>query len=340
MIRNFVSFIIFVLIFSGIWGCKNQDNDLLKIESLFGEVPFPDKNPLTKNGVILGEKLFFDPLLSANYKVSCATCHLPERSFSDGEKLSSNGVSGNSLFRNSPALINLAWNHTGLFWDGGAKDLESLIFGPLTHQDEMAKDLKVLVQELNDLDSYRKMFYAVFKKDSITSVFIARALAQYVRTLIFQDSKYDAVVAGRDTFSILEAKGQEVFEKNCSICHSSPFFTDFGFHNNGLDDEFGNDENEGVFKGRYRITLKKYDLGKYKTPTLRNIALTSPYMHDGRFETLEEVINHYSENVKISVSLDSKLAPDPLNPGFKFTKLEKEALIAFLNSLTDNDFLY
>ena len=297
--------------------------------------PQPERNLLSEEGVTLGKKLFFDPKLSVNGQVSCATCHSPSLAFTDGISLADHGVSGNKLHRTAPSIFNLAWQKNGLFWDGGANDLESLNFGPLTHPDEMGADLDDVVTYLESDAEYRSHFNLVFGEEQIQSAQVSRAISQYVRTLISQDSKYDYWKRNDAQLTELELKGYQVYKKNCSSCHVEGLFTDGDFHNNGLDKEYPNPpELEGLYQGRYRITSNPEDLGAYKTPTLRNIYLTAPYMHDGRFLTIDEVLDHYQNGVQVNESL----APE-LTEGVAFNSLEREALKAFLHTLTDSVFL-
>lgn len=297
--------------------------------------PQPERNILSEEGVELGKKLFFDPNLSSNGKVSCASCHNPDLAFSDGVSLASHGVSGNTLNRTAPAIFNLAWQAGGLFWDGGANDLESLNFGPLTHPDEMDADLDEVVTYLeNDLE-YKQQFTLVFQKDQIESVQVTRAISQYVRTLISQDSKYDRWKREEDSFTSLELKGYQLYQQNCSSCHQEGLFTDLNFHNNGLDNQYPNPfELEGLYQGRFRITSNPEDMGAYKTPTLRNIILTAPYMHDGRYQRLEDVLDHYENGIQVNESLASQLTS-----GISLNQEEREALLAFLGTLTDSLFI-
>ncbi len=306
--------------------------------NLGSELPTSDRNPMSKEGVFLGKKLFFDPALSKNGKIACANCHIPEKAFTDGLSLSDKGVSGNKLHRNAPTLTNIAWVD-GLFWDGGALNLESLAFGPLTHADEMAADLKELVKRLEKDAVYKPLFGQAFPDLGVSSSSIARALAQYQRTLISGGSAYDLYARGnKKALTQVQQKGMLLFEANCSSCHATDHFTDFGYHNNGLDSIFQDEAFERIFQGRYRITLNTADLGKFKTPTLRNVALTAPYMHDGRFGTLDEVMEHYATGVKNSNTLDLALQRGAAT-GFHFSEAEKAQLIAFLHSLTDYDFI-
>ncbi|UCS95815.1 c-type cytochrome [Echinicola marina] len=289
---------------------------------------------MSKEGVLLGKTLFYDPALSQNGKVSCASCHEPKQAFSDGLPLSDQGVSGKPLHRHSPVLFNMAW-HPGLFWDGGATNLESMVFGPLTHPDEMGADLKEVIHYLNGSAQYPEMFKAAFETDSITSSLIGRSLAQFVRTLISQDSKYDQWKREETELDNVEVRGYQLYHKHCSTCHTEGLFTDLEYHNNGLDMNYPDPaELEGIYLGRYRISFDKKDKGAFKTPSLRNIALTAPYMHDGRFSSLEEVLDHYEHGIKVNESL----APE-LKTGIRLSANERAELLAFLETLTDYKFI-
>ncbi|QDH80994.1 c-type cytochrome [Echinicola soli] len=298
------------------------------------DFPQPARNPMSKQGVLLGKTLFYDHGLSANGKVNCASCHLPQLAFSDGVSLSDQGVSGKMLHRHSPALFNMTW-HKGLFWDGGSTNLESLVFGPLTHPDEMGADLNEVIHYLRGNQDYSELFKAAFKTDTITSAFISRALAQFVRTLISQDSRYDQWQRKETDFNPQEISGYQLYQKHCNSCHQEGLFTDLQYHNNGLDATYPDpDELEELLLGRYRISFDDQDLGAYKTPSLRNIYLTAPYMHDGRFETLEEVLDHYENGIQRNGSL----APE-LENGINLTNQQREDLLAFLATLTDHTFI-
>lgn len=326
---------------------KNEKIAYLETESLELSVPdyFPPYkddpfNPLTKNGVKLGKRLFNDKKLSGNNRVSCATCHVTKLAFADGQDLSNLGITGKPLKRTTPTLINMLWVTNGLFWDGGATNLESQALGPLTDHNEMGQDLIVLIKELKADKEYRKEFDLAFDNSGITTSNIVKALAQYQRTLISANSKYDKIRQKEPNihFTKEEQKGYDLFKLNCASCHTEPLFTDNSFHNNGLDANFNNDSFENLYKGRYRITNNPKDLGKYKTPTLRNILQSSPYMHDGRYKTIKDVLNHYCCNLKESKTLDSNLKLNN-NIGIPLNTKEKENLISFLKTLTDEKFL-
>ena len=296
------------------------------------ELPQPEHNPMTEHGVELGRTLFFDARLSGRGDLSCASCHRPELAFSDGLRRSV-GAAGTPLPRHTPALLNLAWS-PGFFWDGGAKNLESQVFAPLTSPDEMNQDLDRLMDLLAADPVYPQMFARAFG-DGLTLANVARAIAQYERTLISADSRYDRFVSGElGALDEHEREGLVAFERHCASCHVPGFFTDQGFHNNGLDDDFPEDD-ERIAWGRGRITHRAADIGKYKTPTLRNVALTAPYMHDGRFATLHDVLEHYRHGLRPSPTLASVLLAGDGTPGLVMTDAQADAIVAFLNALTD-----
>jgi len=315
----------------------------LKIPSNLGAMPIPEHNPLSKEGVALGKMLFHDPRLSANHQISCASCHQPSLAFSDGLALSHAGQSQQRLTRHVPQLTNVGWNKS-FFWDGGAKNLESMVFGPLTHPDEMGQNLTNLISQLQQDELYPRLFAQAFGTDSIQAAYLARSLAQYMRTLLSANSPYDQYIRGEKHAALSKEAllGMALFEEKCASCHTfgkgeNDYFTDFSFHNIGLDSVYSEDE-ERVFMGRYRITYDSMHIGAFKTPTLRNVAVTPPYMHDGRFATLEEVLEHYSSGVKLSYSLDTRLRAEE-NLGIALEEDEKKALISFLNTLTDTSFI-
>ena len=326
-------------------GCASDDgtaNSSLTLPmvpvNLADAIPSPERNPLTIDGAALGRRLFYDPLLSANNEVACATCHIQEHAFSDGDSVSSAGVSGQALLRNTPALINLAWMG-GYFWDGGGYDLESQAFAPIEHVDEMAQDLNELMDELAAHSDYLTLFSAAFE-DGLTLPNVVRALAQFERTLISANAPYDRFVRGEDPDALtnVELHGLALFEGLCGGCHATDFFTDQSYRNNGLDTVYP-DDHERVAWGRARITDDLADLGKYKVPTLRNIVLTAPYMHDGRFETLDDVLAHYRFGVQDTDTLDPLLRGDGGALGIPMTDDEAALLLLFLETLTDEDFL-
>ncbi len=328
----------------GLAGCHQPDAQtpepfsVVAPANLGKTVPHPENNPFTREGVLLGRKLFYDPILSGNNKISCATCHDQKKAFSDGVALATHGASGKELHRSAPALQNLAWMK-GWFWDGGAKNLESLKFGPIRHEDEMGQDMTQLLPELQNHPQYPALFKSAFGSDTVSYVNIAKALSQFQRTLISANSRYDKYIRNEGgALNSEELEGLTLFRQKCGSCHTTDFFTDFAYHNNGLDNTFS-DDFEALAWGRGRITGKPEDIGKYKTPTLRNIAFTAPYMHDGRFNSLNDVLEHYRTGVKNSASLDPVLKQNT-TPGITLTETEKTQIIQFLETLSDPDFTH
>lgn len=311
----------------------------LLVPGNFPAVPDDPENPLTEQGITLGRMLFYEKRLSGNNKISCASCHQPELAFTDGKVLSDLGASGKLLSRHAPALFNLAWAKNGLFWDGGSKNLESQALGPLTSADEMAQDLHELESELRAMPDYVQRFNAAFK-DGINTSNVVKALAQFQRTLISGNAAYDRYMrkeAGA-VLSVQELEGMRLVASRCKGCHAGELFTDHDFHNNGLDNSFS-PELEGIYLGRFRVTFDPADLGKFKTPSLRNIMVTAPYMHDGRFKNINQVLDHYQSGIKHSSTTDPLLCQDQGKAGIPLTNEERKAVIAFLNTLTDQEFL-
>lgn len=324
---------VFVVLVGVTFSCQNKK---------MYEFPFPahfpdstnvvDRNPLTHEGINLGRQLFFDPILSKDSSISCASCHFPSLAFADGKQKSVEDTDFPQ--RNSPALFNLAW-YASFFWDGGVKNLESLSFAPLTHPNEMQVDLKSLMQALQNTSIYPEQFKAVFASDSIQSYMVSRALAQYLRTLVSANSKWDKVQMGQAEMTENELKGQQLFVQYCADCHQTPFFTDGKYYNIGLDSLWHDEREEGLMQGRFRITRDSDDLGKFRTPSLRNLKYSAPYMHDGRFATLDEVLRHYESGVLTS----NQLSPKVKNLNLKLSQNEKDQLLAFLNTLNDEQFI-
>lgn len=292
----------------------------------------PSNNPLTVEGVALGKRLFYDPILSANNTQSCASCHLQETGFSESSQFST-GIDGIQGERNAMPLINLGWQ-TKFFWDGGANGLESQVIGPITNPIEMHETMANVVAKLNANAEYPDLFKAAFGSADVSSQNIMRAIAQFERTLISGNSKYDQYMRGETFLSSQELNGLSLFtdmEKgDCSHCHSlGSTFSDFEFRNTGLD-------SIPVDEGRYLITLNQGDRGKFKTPSLRNVELTAPFMHDGRFQTLLECVQHYNTGFRYSANLDPNLS---FAVKGRMTQQEMEDLVAFMKTLTDMEFV-
>jgi len=308
---------------------------------LFPKMPETD-NPPTVEGAALGRFLFYDPILSADNSVSCGTCHRQEVAFSDGPNRFSQGINGELLQRNTMPLFNLAW-YPKLFWDGKAASIEEQVFHPVRAHNEMNLDWKKAVERINESDFYRSKFQAVFANMEIDSVLIAQAIAQFERILISNNSKFDQVLKGESYFTSIEFEGFELMNDqtkgDCLHCHTTDanaLGTTAKFSNNGLVSAFKPEDYSDL--GKAEITGEAADIGKFKIPSLRNVAVTAPYMHDGRFQTLEEVLDFYSEGVQNSYNIDSKMG-FAHQGGAQLKKEEKEKIIAFLKTLTDSTFL-
>lgn len=274
----------------------------------------------------LGKKLFFDPILSEDMTVSCSSCHLPSAAFSDPGNAFSIGINNTIGRRNSPALINLAWQ-TSFMWDGGVNHIEIQPLAPLTNPDEMGWDLAPIMANLNQNPQYKILFEEAFDTDSISAAYMFKALAHYMSCLISSNSKYDQYSRGEINFTSSELNGLNLFQQNCASCHSAPLFTDFSYRNNGIGWDPGSPD-----IGRFIITQVNSDSLKFKVPTLRNIEVTFPYMHDGRINTLEEVVDHYASG---NFHSDA----DPLISSISLSGTQKTDLVNFLKTLTDQDFL-
>lgn len=285
-----------------------------------------DKYEFSETRVSLGKKLFYDPILSVDNSISCGSCHAQTHAFADHNTALSAGVNDLVGTRNTPALINIAWN-TSFMHDGGVNHLEVFPLAPIINPVEMAHEMSDLMEIINDNQTYRDLFKEAFDSDSIISEQMFIALAQFQSTLISADSKYDKVMKGEEKFTKSEQRGYELFTTHCESCHIPPLFTDFSVANNGLDWTFQD-------PGRALISQNPNDSGKFKVPTLRNIDLTYPYMHDGRFMHLREVLDHYSEGVKENGYLD-----DRLSKNIPLSEDEKDDLEAFLRSLNDYSFI-
>ena len=304
----------------------------LTVPEGFPKPNIPEDNQLTADRIALGKKLFYDTILSADKTLSCASCHAQTLAFSDGKKLSI-GFHSALSDRNSMPLINLAWSNT-FFWDGGVASLELQVLKPLTSVNEMNLPVQEAVARLNADKNYKKLFKKAYGTDpDAASLF--KALAGFERTLISSNTKFDAYFYRKDAtaFNESELRGYRLFfngEKvHCGSCHSGINLTNNTFQNNGLYMEYAD-------QGRYRITGKESDKGKFKVPTLRNIALTSPYMHDGSLSTLEEVIDHYNTG---GVAHPNKSEHVHIHKGMKLTVQDKIDLVNFLHTLTDVEFI-
>lgn len=313
-----------------------------KMSATFPIPDLPRDNPLLLERVELGKKLFFEKGVSINDAQSCADCHSPAKAFTDGLR-TARGAEGKFGPRNSMPLFNLAWKRE-FFWDGRAKSLRDQILQPIQNPVEMHQSLTNLVVKLQSAADahYPALFKAAFGSPEITPEKISLALENYLLTLTSFNARFDRVLRGEEKFTPDEQRGFELFSTeydprrgqygaDCFHCHGGMLFQSQGFANNGLDSEFPD-------AGRATVTGKDSDRGKFAVPSLRNIALTAPYMHDGRFQTLEEVVEHYATGVKRSPTLDPNIAKHP-DGGVPLSASDKKALVAFLKTLTDSEYL-
>lgn len=279
------------------------------------------KNPLSKQGVELGRRLFYDPILSRDSTVSCSNCHLSFTAFTHVDHALSHGIEDRIGTRNSPALMNLAWSKN-FMWDGAINHLDFQALAPISHPAEMDNSIERVVQKMQGLTRYKARFYAAFGDSTVTGERLLKALSQFELTLITANSKYDRMILGKEAFTQQEQNGYQIFQKNCASCHVEPLFTNHNFEKNGLPlDTFLNDF------GRMKITGLPSDSLRFKVPTLRNIEFSYPYMHDGRFKKLRDVVEHYAQTTELAQKIE--LLPN-----------EKVDLVAFLLTLTDREFLF
>ena len=287
-------------------------------------------NPLTEEGFQLGRELFYDPSLSGDKTISCASCHLQFTGFTHVDHNVSHGIGGRKGTRNAPALINLAWN-SSFHWDGGVNHLEVQPTNPIQHSAEMDNTLENVLFYLKASTKYRQLFFAAFGDSLIDSKRMLKAFAQFNVSLISSNSKYDQYIRKEIAFTSQENNGLKIFRKHCASCHTEPLFNSNKFASNGLKmDTAFNDV------GRYAITHLYEDSLQFRIPTLRNIEHTFPYMHDGRYRKLKEVIDLYTE----SIDIDGNYLSPELRRKISLNSDEKKDLIAFLYTLTDKEFLY
>lgn len=314
----------------------------------FADILYPADNPTTVLGLALGKKLFFDPILSADSSISCQSCHQPALAFTDGKALSV-GIGGRLGQRNSPSLANIGYRHSNMFWDGRASDLESQALHPVADPREMGGDWPSIIAKLRKHPLYSQEFVAAFQLSRATEItpdHVGKALAQYQRSLITHNSRYDQFLRGEIELTAEEERGRAIFFDEadlgtgvyanfsvgeCAHCHTAPHFTNHRFFNNGLDEAPNLTEFPDL--GRGGISGNKYENGLFRAPSLRNVALTAPYMHDGRFETLAQVIEHYNSGGHYAENRSPNVRPLGLSDQ------DKADLVAFLHTLTDRQFI-
>ncbi len=324
-----------------LWSCSDNDDNYVDVPITF-KVPsnFPplaydlQDNPITEKGFELGRKLFYDGRLSSDGTISCGFCHEQQNAFTHHGHTVSQGVDGQTGTRNSPSIQNLGWQ-TSFMFDGATDHLNLQPILPITNPIEMNGNFSQIVAMMNGDAEYRKLFGLAFPGKPINTENMLKAMGQFLVMVTSSNSRFDKYRRNEDggTLTPDELDGYAIFNQKCASCHATDLFTDNSFRNNGLAvNPIVNDV------GRYRVTLVDADKYKFKVPSLRNIEKTKPYMHDGRFFTLEAVLDHYSSGIVNSATLDPSLNNGGAL-GIPLTSLEKTKIIAFLKTLTDNQYL-
>ncbi|KGK29151.1 cytochrome-c peroxidase [Cellulophaga sp. E6(2014)] len=322
--------------------CSNDAEYVAVNEALVFEQPsnFPalvydlEANPPTEMGFELGKKLFYDGNLSRVGYISCGFCHEQNSAFTHHGHQFSHGVDDLEGTRNTPSIQNMAYM-SHFMWDGAIDHLDLFPIAPITNAVEMDETITNVLAKLAADTEYQQLFSEAFVDGEVTMEYFLKALSQFMVMMVSSNSKYDKYVRNEDgiTLSITEQEGLVVFESNCASCHATDLFTDNSFRNNGLAPNAKLDDT-----GRYLATSLEADKYKFKVPSLRNVALTAPYMHDGRFGSLEAVLDFYTDGVVASTTLDPELQHNDAI-GIPLTDTDKIALVAFLNTLTDEEYI-
>lgn len=288
-----------------------------------------EKNPITQEKYELGRFLFYEPLLSRDNSISCGTCHQVFVAFTQADHKVSHGIDNQDGKRNSPALFNLAW-HPYFMADGAINHIEVQPLAPISNPIEMDENINVVMTKLQASVKYQKLYKAAYGDSLVTSERTMKAIAQFMGLLVSNNSKYDRVMRDEAEFTTQESNGYNLFKAKCSSCHAEPLFSDFKYRNNGI--SIDPKKQDG---GRGALKLEEPEhLYCFKTPSLRNIAKTGPYMHDGRYATLQECLDHYTSKMDNKINLDPLLVN-----GIPMTSEEKQDILSFLNTLTDFEFI-
>lgn len=325
-----------------VFACKKQEVIEKEIEKFLGfQKPgnFPEpvynfaNNKITKAGFELGRSLFYEARLSKNNTVSCGSCHIQSSAFTQHGHDVSHGIDDRLGTRNSPPIMNLAWNKA-FMWGGGVYDLDLQPIVPITAHEEMDESLENVFNKLRTMQKYTSLFKSAFGTEEINTSRFMKALSQFMLMCVSSNSKYDKVMRKEDnaSFSQIELDGYNLFKEKCATCHKEPLFTDGSFRNNGLALSPVKDQ------GLYTATLLEADRYKFKVPSLRNLSYTAPYMHDGRFLTLDAVLEHYNSQVQPLTNLDPFLNQNG-KLGIILTTDDKTKLLAFLATLNDESFV-
>ncbi|WP_374550540.1 cytochrome-c peroxidase [Flavobacterium sp.] len=333
--KYYLLFLIFPLLIS----CSNDDYQNVpidfKVPSNFPALAYDfTNNPPTEKGFELGKKLFYDGRLASDGIVSCGFCHIQENAFTHHGHTVSHGVNNAAGTRNSPPIQNMAFQ-TAYMWDGATTHLDLQPIIPFTSPIEMNGNFSNAIAMMKNDAEYKKLFKQAFDGGEINSENMLKALGQFMALLVSSNSKFDKYRRNESggTMTADELDGYAIFNQKCASCHATDLFTDNSFRNNGL---AINPQVNDI--GRFRVTQLESDKYKFKVPSLRNIEKTAPYMHDGRFYTLEAVLDHYSSGVVNTQNLDESLNNNG-TLGIPLTQTEKAKIIAFLKTLTDNEFL-
>jgi cytochrome c peroxidase len=287
------------------------------------------KNKLDSSTIELGRALFYDPILSKDSSISCASCHSSFNAFAHTDHNLSHGINDLIGTRNAPALFNLAWQKS-FMWDGAINHIDMQALAPISHPKEMDENIEHIVNKLKSTPIYKSLFFNAYHDSLITGERVLKSLSQFQLTLVSANSKYDEVKQGKATFTAQEQNGYLLFLKNCNSCHTEPLFSNYDFANNGLPiDSSLNDYGKGA------ITLQAEDSLLFKIPSLRNLSYTYPYMHDGRFKKLNQVLNHYTSTI-----LQSKTLSKELKSPIILSTNERVDLVAFLLTLNDKSFVF
>lgn len=329
---------LFLLLAAGIFACSKgvDKNAALSFNrpSYFPEPVYKfENNPLTEKGFALGLKLFYDPILSADNTISCASCHIQTSAFSHHGHAFSHGIYNQTGTRNAPGLMNLAWA-SSFMQDGGIFDLDLQPIAPITNPVEMDETVEHVLEKLRATSYYPQLFKDAFGDASITTSDFLKALSQFMVSCVSSNAKYDSVKRGEAAFTAEEQRGYTVFQQHCNNCHTEPLFTDYSFRNNGVPINPGLND-----IGRGAVTLNPSDNYKFKVPTLRNLDYTPPYMHDGSMGSIDAVMAHYTFLMRNTPNLDPLFYRPGDDPGITLTIEEQNDLKAFLKTLNDYSYL-
>ncbi|WP_166332197.1 cytochrome-c peroxidase [Sphingobacterium chungjuense] len=326
-----------------IWACK-KGTDLMEENEVFtgfvqpSNFPTPaydfTRNPITKEGYELGRKLFYEPRLSRNNSIACGSCHIQSAAFTHHGHDVSHGIDDRLGTRNPMPIMNMAW-HNEFFWDGGAYHLDLAPINAIHSEVEMDETLTNVLTKLRARPEYPPLFKKAFGTEEINDEFFLKALSQFMLLATSSDSKYDKVMRqeGEVAFTNAEKNGYLFFQNNCASCHSEPLFTDLSYRNNGVRPNPSDDH------GRATVTGNPKDMYKFKVPSLRNLAFTAPYTHDGRYLSISRMLDHYRFDVSDLPTLDPIFQRADGTRGIPMSEAEKADLMAFLKTLEDSAFL-